>query len=189
MSSSRERILDATRRLIADRDAAVSMGEVAAASGISRQAVYLHFRTRGQLFLALVHRMDDETQIRSQLATALEAEDAVEALRSFLGVWLRFAAWIQPVATVLLATRTTDPDAWAAWDNRMSDLRRGHLRATRRLAAEGRLRDALDAARAADLTWALTSVPVWEQLSLDRSWSARRLERELVDAVLAAVVA
>src|SRR5688572_14818883 len=115
MSSSRERILDVTRQLIADRDAAVSMGEVAAAAGISRQAVYLHFPTRGQLFLALVHRMDEETQIRAQLATALEGEDAVEALRAFLGAWLRFAAWIQPVATVLLATRTTDPDAWSAW--------------------------------------------------------------------------
>jgi AcrR family transcriptional regulator len=189
VSSSRGRILDEARRLIAERGAAVSMSEVAAAAGVSRQAVYLHFPTRGQLFLALVHRMDDESRIRARLATALEADDAVEALRSFLVVWLRFAARIHPVATVLLATRTTDPDAWAAWDDRMTDLRGGHLRATRRLAEDGRLRAGLDPARAADLTWALSSVPVWEQLSLDRSWSASRLERQLVDAVLAAVVA
>ena len=39
-----------------------------------------------------------------------------------------------------------------------------------------------------DLTWALTSVSVWEQLSIDRSWSARRIERQLADAVIAAVV-
>ena len=189
MSSSRERILHETRGLVAARGAGVSMNDVADAAGVSRQAVYLHFPTRGRLFLALVHLMDEESQIRDRLAAALEADDAVIALRTFIRVWLRFAATIQPVATALLATRTTDADAWAAWEDRMTDLRGGHLRATRRLAEAGRLRDGVDPAVAADLTWALTSVSVWEQLSLDRSWPSRRVERRLVDAVVTAVVA
>ena len=138
--------------------------------------------------MALVHLMDEESQIRDRLASALDADDPVVALQTFIRRWLRFAATIQPVATALLATRTTDADAWAAWEDRMADLRGGHLRATRRLADAGRLRDGVDAAVAADLSWALTSVSVWEQLSLDRSWPARRVERQLADAVVAAVV-
>jgi AcrR family transcriptional regulator len=188
VSSARIRILDAARRLIGENEAAVSMSDIAAAAGVSRQAVYLHFPSRGQLFLGVVRQMDDEAQIRARLAAALEADDPVEALREFLVVWLRFAATIQPIATVLLATRTTDADAWSAWDDRMSELRGGHLRAARRLAGAGLLRDGLDPRRAADLTWALTSVQVWEQLRFDRSWGIRFIERELADAVVSAVV-
>jgi AcrR family transcriptional regulator len=188
VSSKRATILDETRRLIGEHGASISMSDVAAAAGVSRQAVYLHFPSRGRLFLELVRRMDDEAQIRPRLATALEADDPVEALRGFLVTWLRFAATIQPVATALLAARTADADAWAAWDDRMTELRGGHLHAARRLAQAGRLRDGLDPRRAADLTWALTSVQVWEQLRLDRSWAGRRIERDLVDAVVAAVV-
>jgi AcrR family transcriptional regulator len=187
VSSTRERILAEARRLIAERGAVASMSDVASAVGISRQAVYLHFPTRGQLLLGLVTQIDDEAGIRPRLAAALEDPDPVAALRTFTRTWLRFAATIQPVATVLLTTRTTDADAWAAWDDRMTDLRRGYLLATRQLAAAGRLRDGLDATRAADLAWAMTSVPVWEQLRLDRDWSTRRIERELSDAVASAL--
>jgi AcrR family transcriptional regulator len=184
----RGRILDETRHLIGENGATISMSDVAAAAGVSRQAVYLHFPSRARLFLELVRQMDDEAQIRARLATALEADDPIEALREFLVTWLRFAATIQPVAAVLLAARTIDADAWAAWDDRMTELRGGHLKAARRLAGAGLLRGGLGPRSAADLTWALTSVQVWEQLRLDRAWAARRVERELVDAVVAAVV-
>lgn len=132
--------------------------------------------------------MDDEALIRPRLAAALEDPDPVAALRAFTSTWLRFAATIQPVATVLVTTRANDADAWAAWEDRMGDLRRGYRRATRRLAAAGALRDGLNEAGSADLAWAMTSVPVWEQLTLDRGWSAGRIERQLVDAVVAALV-
>lgn len=188
MSTTRDRIIAETRRLISERGAVVSMSDVAGAVGISRQAVYLHFPTRGRLLLGLVNQMDDEAAIRPRLAAALEDPDPVAALRSFTSTWLRFAATIQPVATVLVTTRATDADAWAAWEDRMGDLRRGYRRATRRLAAAGALREGLDAARAADLAWVMTSVPVWEQLTLDRGWSGRRIERRLVDAVVDALV-
>jgi AcrR family transcriptional regulator len=188
VSSSRDRILKEAHRLIAERGAVVSMSDIATAAGVSRQAIYLHFRSRGQLLLALVHHMDDEAAIRSRLAAALEDPDPVAALRGFVKTWLRFAATIQPVATVLLTTRNTDADAWAAWEDRMTELRSGYLRATRRLAAAGRLHQGVDAARAADLAWALTSVPVWEQLALDRAWSMGRMERQLIDAVVCALV-
>ena len=163
------------------------MAYVARAAGVSRQAVYLHFPSRASLFMAVVHRMDGEADIRARCARALDAADPIEAFRAFLITWLRFAATIQPVATMLLAARNVDPEAWAAWEDRMSELRSGYRFATRRLAGVGLLRPGLDARGAADLAWALTSVPVWEQLTLDRGWSARRLERHLVDGVIAMV--
>ena len=47
----RARILDETRHLIAENGAAISMSDVAAAAGVSRQAVYLHFPSRARLWL------------------------------------------------------------------------------------------------------------------------------------------
>ncbi|MBO6634502.1 MAG: TetR family transcriptional regulator, partial [Parvibaculum sp.] len=40
---TRGEILDAAWTLIAERGASVSLGEVAAAAGITRQSVYVHF--------------------------------------------------------------------------------------------------------------------------------------------------
>lgn len=163
------------------------MADVARAAGVSRQAVYLHFPSRGQLFMAVVRKMDDEADIRARCTRALGEPDPTEALRAFVATWLGFVATIRPVATMLLAARNTDDDAWAAWEDRMGELRSGFEFATRRLAAAGLLRRGLQAPGAADLAWALMSVPVWEQLVVDRGWTAARADRHLVDAVIAVV--
>lgn len=69
----------------------------------------------------------------------------------------------------------------------MTDLRAGHRYAMGRLADAGLLRVVLDADAAADLSWALTSLPVWEQLTVDRQWPAARARLHLVRSVVVAV--
>jgi AcrR family transcriptional regulator len=189
VSSTAERIVAVTRALIAEQGSDVSMAQVARAADISRQAVYLHFPSRAQLYLAVVHQIDEQAGIHEQLASALELEDPLEAFDAFLSVWLGFAATIHATASVLLAARDGDPDAWAAWEDRMRDLRGGVLRATRRLEAAGLLRVGLSASIAADLAWSLTNVPVWQHLALDCGWSQRSVERDLTAAVRAAITA
>ena len=164
------------------------MAEVAEAAGVSRQALYMHYSSRAGLLVALVRWMDEESGIVTQCAAALDDEDPLAALRRFLTLWLRYVATIQPVASALLAVRRGDSDASAAWEDRMAQLRAGHRRAARRLEEAGLLRDGLNATMAADLSWAMSSVPVWEQLAVDRRWSARRVERYLVDAIAAALI-
>lgn len=59
MSSTRVRILDTAVGLVEAQPATVpSMSEVARATGISRQALYLHFPDRSALLLALVEHVD-----------------------------------------------------------------------------------------------------------------------------------
>jgi hypothetical protein len=50
---------------------------------------------------------------------------------------------------------------------------------TQRLAKEHALATELDAAGAAQLMWALTSLRVWEDLVVDQSWSDERYNREV----------
>jgi AcrR family transcriptional regulator len=184
MSSTRGRILEATRRLVSERGARISMADVAGDAGVSRQAVYLHFSSRAGLLVAVVQHMDEAAGIRQHCQQALNIDDPIEALRAFLTAWLRYAAKIQPMATALLAARRDDPDAAAAWSDRMSELRAGFLFATRRLADAGCLRPGIGVDAAADLAWAMTSVPVWDQLTGDGGWQPVDVERRLVDTVI-----
>ncbi|GGK65968.1 hypothetical protein Ppa06_22240 [Planomonospora parontospora subsp. parontospora] len=187
MSSTRSRILETARRLITEQGPRASMADVARAAGISRQAVYLHFASRASLLVAVVRDMDERDGIRAHCEKALTGEEPVEAFRAFLRVWLRYAAVIHPVASVLLASRRDDPDAAAAWNDRMGELHEGFLLAARRLGTTGRLRPGLVPDVAADLAWAMTSVPVWEQLTTDRGRSADEVEEHLAGAVIAAL--
>lgn len=183
----RPQILTSTRRLIAERGAVVSMADVAQDVGVSRQAVYLHFGSRANLFVAVVREMDREADIQARCEAALRAEDPVQALRAFIMIWLGYAAVIQPVASMLLAARHHDDDASRAWQDRMDELRGGFLVASRRLDAAGLLRTGLHPAVAGELAWALTSVAVWEQLRLERGWSAPDIERLLTETVVLAL--
>lgn len=163
------------------------MADVARAAGVSRQAVYLHFSSRASLFVSVVRHMDEQEGIRRRCERALGHDDPVRALEAFVLAWLRYAAKILPVASALLASRRDDPDAMNAWNDRMDELRGGFRHATRRLASAGRLREGLDPAVAADLAWAMTSIPMWEQLTVDCGRTAAQVRRRLTGAVLDAV--
>jgi AcrR family transcriptional regulator len=187
VSSTRLRLLDVTRQLVARQGARVTMVDVAREAGVSRQALYLHFSSRASLFVAVVRHMDEQDGIRRRCERALGKDDPIQALEAFLLAWLRYVVKIQPMASALLASRHDDPDAMAAWDDRMGELRTGFRHATRRLASAGLLRDGLDAGTAADLAWAMTSIPVWEQLTTDCGRTAADVQRRLTRAVITTV--
>lgn len=164
------------------------MADVAREAGISRQAVYQHFSSRASLFVAVVRHMDEQEDIRRQCEQALGNADPVKALEAFVIVWLRYASKIHPVASALLASRRDDPDAMTAWNDRMSELRGGFRHVAQRLATAGHLRPGLDSDTAADLAWAMTSIPVWEQLTIDCGRPAAEVQQRLTAAVLGATV-
>lgn len=165
----------------------MSLAEVASEAGVSRQAVYLHFGSRAGLLVALVRSIDDEAGIRAKLEEALRTRDPLEAFRRFIREWLRFALEIQPIASTLFATRRRDEAAAEAWNDRASDLRAGFRSATSRLHEADHLREGLSANAAADLAWALCSMPVVEQLAIDLEWSNARVIRETTEATIRAV--
>ncbi|WP_282607192.1 TetR/AcrR family transcriptional regulator [Pelagibius sp. Alg239-R121] len=168
---TRLEILDAAWDLIAQRGAAVSMSEIAAAVGMTRQSVYVHFGSRGGLLMALVRRADERFFIWEGFASAMEEADPAERLDAVLAVWLDFVPKIHPVATDLIRLRATDEDAAGAWSDRMSEL----LKFYRGLVSGLKKEDALAAhwsiPRATDYLWASSSVQAWDLLVRDRGWS------------------
>lgn len=185
---TRAEILDAAWDLISEQGADVSISKIAAAVGISRQTIYLHFGSRGGLLMELVRRADERFAIKEQFDAALELQAPEDRLAATLDAWLTFVPKIFPVAKDLIRLRETDPEAAAAWADRMNDLRDWLFDMMCSLDRDGALRDHWRPEQASQFFWAQTSVQVWGLLKTDCGWSneaiAATLQRTLADSLL-----
>ena len=150
------------------------MARIAKAAGVSRQAVYLHFGTRGGMLMALVKRADQRFEIREGLFAAFGIADPAERLDASVGVWLDFVIRIQPVARDLIRLRETDPDAAGAWEDRMAELRSWLRVLVGSLDADGALAPGWTAQEATEYLWAASSVQMWGLLVRDCGWRDAR---------------
>ena len=180
LAATRTRILDAAWRLIGEGEGiGVRMADIAAAAGVSRQAVYLHFGTRAGLLLAAVRHRDSQSPTAAIRRAAEEAE-APGALAAYVAAWFAHIPRIEPVAHLLSAASLTDAEARVAWDDRMDLLRTHCLTLARRLAKAGLLQPGWTAPRAADWIWHRTHLDGWRHLVGERGWDARDTTRRVI---------
>ena len=103
MPDSRERILDTAFELVRAQGAnAVTMAAIADAAGVSRQMVYVHFRSRAGLLTAMARDRDRRSGFADRVAAARELPPA-KALERLLREWLAYVPEILPVARALEA--------------------------------------------------------------------------------------
>jgi AcrR family transcriptional regulator len=171
-AGTRERVLQLTLALIAKRgNAAISLVEVAAEAGLSRQALYLLFGSRSGLLLAVVDHLDGSSELPRRLAALRQDLPASEAFEPYLRAWFEYLPVVLPVARALLAASANgDADARRAWDSRMHKLRGGYVQLAKGLKAAGQLRDGWSPEAAADWIFALTHVDVWQHLVVESGW-------------------
>jgi AcrR family transcriptional regulator len=187
-SPSRRRILDAALSLIESRGGAdVTMAEIAAAAGLSRQAVYLHFSDRAELLLALVRHVDEKRGLGRELRKVLEAPSGTAALTEMVALQARMNPRVWAVARALDAVRRSDPEVERSWQDRLANRLRGGREIVVRLAGEGKLRPGLGEREAADLLWSLTSLRTWEDLVLERGWTPAQYRKHLTQLLLGAL--
>ncbi|MPZ58209.1 MAG: TetR family transcriptional regulator [Rhizobiales bacterium] len=174
---TRERILAATWTLVEEsQDLKVRIADIAAAAGVSRQAVYLHFGNRANLLLAAV-QYRDMTSPTAGIARAAETDPIPGALATFVETWFAHIPRIQPVARLLSAASQTDPEARVAWDDRMALLRRLSFALAKRLADGGVLKPEWTPGQAADWIWHRTHLDGWRHLVGECGWDAADYRR------------
>ena len=167
---TRERILAATWRLMErSQDLNVRIADIAAAAGVSRQAVYLRFGNRPNLLLAAV-QYRDMTSPTGAIKRAAEEDPVPDALRHFVQAWFEHIPRIQPVAGLLAAASQVDSEAKVAWEDRMALLRRLSLALAQRLADGGVLKPEWTVEQAADWIWHRTHLDGWRHLVTERGW-------------------
>lgn len=188
-SNTRARILDCTWNLLESGDKKVRMSDIAKASGISRQALYLHFPTRAELLVATTRHIDSVKNVDARLAASRTATSGHERLTTFIKAWGGYIPEIYGMSVALRAMRANDAEAAAAWDDRMQAVRHGCAAAVQALAADKMLRPDLNEDFATDLLWTLLSVENWEQLVRDCGWSQRDYENQIGRLAEAALLA
>jgi AcrR family transcriptional regulator len=188
-SDTRARILDCTWNLLESGDKKVRMSDIAKASGISRQALYLHFPTRAELLVATTRHIDSVKNVDARLAASRAATSGHERLVTFIGAWAGYIPEIYGMSVALRAMRASDAEAAAAWDDRMQAVRHGCAAAVQALAADNALRPDLNEDVATDLLWTLLSVENWEHLVRDCDWSQTDYESQIERLAEAALLA
>ncbi len=172
---TRNRILNAALTLLeASRGKGVRMIDIAKRAGITRQALYLHFRTRAELLIATTYYLDEVKGVEERLIPSRAARSGIERLDAFIEAWGSYIPEIYVIAEALLAMKDTDEAAAKAWDDRMRDMRQGCEAAIRALNSDNMLSPAYPPAQATDVLWTMLSVRNWEQLTIECGWPQER---------------
>lgn len=169
---TRDRILKSTQKLLETKGAAyVRMSDIAKRAGISRQALYLHFPNRAELLVATTRYLDEIHHISAEVDDKMMRFQGVERLEGFIDAWGNYIPKIYGVGRALMSIKDTDAEARAAWEDRMSAVRRLCALTIESLQTEGALSPDLEKETAIDLLWTLASVANWAQLTQECGWS------------------
>jgi len=188
-AETRARILDTAWRLVKDRGAsAVSVKEVAAAAGVSRQLVYFHYHSRAGLLLAMARHQDRSSGFGRRVA-ATRALPAVTGFEALVREWCAYLPEILPVARALEAACITGDEGGGAWQDRMGELREAFRLTLERVAADGRLAAGWTIESAADWAWARVLPSSWAHLVGMRGWDPAVYTERTVGSLVAELVA
>jgi len=171
-TQTRDRILATTADLLARPDPhKVLMADIASAAGLSRQAVYLHFKTRADLLIATARFIDEQEDLRARLRPSREAKTGRDRLAAYIEFWGQYLPRIEGVASAILKLQHEDDAAAAAWADRMMAMREGCEMAISALQADGDLRSTWTRATGTDALTAMLSCENWLQLVHENGWS------------------
>jgi AcrR family transcriptional regulator len=188
VSSTRDGILDATWRLLNEASGPLSMEDVASAAGISRQAVYLHFKSKADLVVAVVDHAKKNLGFERAAARIEDAKTAEDALLALFQMHAELTPKIVRASRTIEAERSRDPALDAAWQKREQSRLALIRKVVERLDAEGKLSKAWTVATAADLLWAMTAPGITEDLVVRRRWSREKLGDHLFHLIAGAML-
>ena len=172
---TREKILQASAELLVDQQGnGVRMGDIAKRTGVSRQAVYLHFATRTELLIATTKFIDEQLQVDKRLEPSRQAKIGSERLNLYIEAWGNYIPEIYGVAKALMNAQDSDEAAEAAWKERMEAMKDGCRAAIEALHKDGNLSPDLKPKEAIELLWAMLSVRNWESLVQECGWSNKK---------------
>jgi AcrR family transcriptional regulator len=155
---------------------------------VSRQAIYLHFKSKAGLLFALVDHVDSVEGLPGRLAKLGRATSGRALLDACVSHAAEYTPLIYRIATAFDSARRTDTAADAAWQSRMSQRRAGTEMICRRLGSEGLLNPGWSVGAAADFLWVMTSIRVWEDLVMVRGWTRGQYVRYLRSSLRASLV-
>jgi AcrR family transcriptional regulator len=169
---TRLRLLEAARTLLIERGFhGVGLEDIAAAAGVSRQAVYKsHFASKAELLMALARHVHVAERLDELTQPIAAARTGLAMLEETIRATVRIEARVHELSMVYCTAALSDEGAAAAWRERV-EVKHGVLRAALlRVAAEGRLSAAWKLEEAVEMIAALLSVETYQHLVVERGW-------------------
>jgi AcrR family transcriptional regulator len=187
-NETKQRILDAAWALVRERGPnAVTIAEIAAAAGVSRQLVYFHFANRAGLLVAMTRHYDTRSGFRARAFATRELPPA-EAFTALLQAWNEYVPEILPIAEALEAAAITGEDGADAWHDRMGELHEAFHLALERVAGDGLLAPGWTVDTAADWAWTRCQPSNWRHLVGERGWKPADYARLTVTSIVREVL-
>ena len=152
----------------------VRMNDIANQTGISRQAVYLHFPSRTELLIEATRFLDEQLDLDARLAPSRTAKTGMARLDFYIEFWGNYIPEIYGVASAILQMQDNDKAAAAAWQDRMLALRDGCHAIIDALHKEGNLAGEWTPKQATDAFWSMLSIRNWENLTQECGWSKKQ---------------
>ena len=186
--TTRERILTAALSLVNQAKGPIAMSAIAKGAGVSRQALYLNFADKADLFIALVRFVDERRGLPEELAKIRGAPSGTAALLAMVDLQARLNPDLQPLVEALELLRRQDPAAEQAWQDRLANRLDGCREIVARMAEERTLRSDLDLRVASDLVWSITSLRMWDDLVVQRGWTAAEYRERVTKLLFSSVI-
>lgn len=171
--NTRKSLLEAAWKRL-ERGDATKLEDVGHDVGVSRQAVYLHFGSRGGMLLALVAHIDEALGLNERIRAMLAVTDPVEQLHSALKLTADYEPKIHAVAMALSRQAHEDEDLRTAFDDRMKRRRQGLVQIVKRVGSAGLLRKPWTATEVADALWQASTPASYETLVVECGWKPAR---------------
>ena len=169
---TRTRILDAAERLIlAHGLAGVGMETVADAAGVSRQAVYDKFGSKGGLLRAMVERTEEGLGIFAAVAEVAAEPDGLRKLTILCDLSRVSEPGVAPFVRVMYAARLHDEIAAGLLNDRLAARYMAMRHVVEQLNTEGRLRRGLTVEKGADILWSILNPLHYDNLVVSRGWT------------------
>lgn len=186
---TRTRILQTTWELLESNPSrSLKMSEIAKASGVSRQALYLHFDSRTELLIATTHYVDDVKGLDQRLQKLQLAKSGEEMLRICVDVWGNYIPEIYSVSKALMMSKDSDQAAAAAWEDIMGCLHDVCGQIIQTLDKENKLSPSWSQQAATDFIWTMISIQNWEQLTTECGWNQDQYISKVTEVLTAALV-
>jgi len=183
-TNTRDTLLDAAWHL-AERHglAQVTLAQIGAAAGMTRQTVYLHFGSRAGLLVDMARHRDRSSRNVRKMMVVARARPGRASIERFVRAWFGHAAEIVPVARAIEAAAAVDADAATAWRDRMDAQRELIRQLIDRLADAGRLSKRWTREEAVDWFWSRIHLDVWQQLVVERGWPRERVVSRVAESL------
>jgi AcrR family transcriptional regulator len=192
---TRAAILETARAEFLERGyAATTVGEIAAAVGVSVETVYKAFGNKAGLLKAMfdVAIVGDDEPIpleQREMVARIQAEpDGRKKLEIYGNAYAERAERAVPVQLLVRDAAASDPGARAVLDQLSQERLAGMTAFSGHLHESKVLRKGVRAADALDVLWLFTAPEVYERLVIERGWTTRRFGRWTTQQLVAALL-